>query len=93
MEFPRLVYKSASVHELAEDAKHFDSLISAGWFPSVPDAIAGKKAVSNKDESPVDQGDDPTRDELEQKATELGIKFDKRTSDAKLVERIAELIG
>ena len=32
---------------------------------------------------------DPTRDELEQKATELSIKFDGRTSDKKLRDQIA----
>jgi hypothetical protein len=40
----------------------------------------------------VDIADDapPTREELEQKAQELGIKFDGRTSDAKLEKLINE---
>ena len=33
-----------------------------------------------------------TREELEQKAKELGIKFDGRTSDAKLNKLIAEKV-
>lgn len=34
----------------------------------------------------------PTREELEQKATELGIKFDGRTTDKKLAAKIAEAV-
>lgn len=34
----------------------------------------------------------PTRAELEQKATELGIKFDGRTTDKKLAAKIAEAL-
>lgn len=39
-----------------------------------------------EDDAPV------TRAELEEKATELGIKFDGRTTDAKLAERIEEAL-
>lgn len=35
----------------------------------------------------------PTREELETKATELGLKFDGRTSDKKLTKLIAEALG
>ena len=35
----------------------------------------------------------PTRDELVQKAKELGIRVTKRTSDEKLLEKITEAIG
>jgi hypothetical protein len=34
----------------------------------------------------------PTRIELETKATELGIKFDGRTTDNKLSEKINEVL-
>lgn len=34
----------------------------------------------------------PTREELEQKANELGIKFDGRTTDRKLLEKIEEVL-
>lgn len=34
----------------------------------------------------------PTREELEAKATELGIKFDKRTTDKRLLDKIAEAL-
>jgi hypothetical protein len=34
-----------------------------------------------------------TRAEIEQKANELGIKFDRRTTDKKLIERIESALG
>ena len=41
----------------------------------------------------VTENDMPTREELETKATELGLKFDGRTSDKKLTKLIAEALG
>lgn len=40
--------------------------------------------------APVDEKSPPTREEMEQQATLLGLKFDKRTSDRRLLERINE---
>jgi hypothetical protein len=34
----------------------------------------------------------PSREELETKATELGIKFDKRTTDKRLLDKITEAL-
>lgn len=85
MKFPRLVYKSASIHLGVKSAEEFGAAIKAGWFASVPDALA-----------PKDEADDtkaPTREELEVKATELGIKFDGRTTDAKLGKLIEEALS
>jgi hypothetical protein len=39
-----------------------------------------------------DEGSPPTREELEEKANELGIKFDGRTTDRKLLEKIEEVL-
>ena len=77
MEFPRLVYKSESAHELARTADEFDRLIAAGWYATVPEALAGRH------EQPIDDSP-PTRAELEAKALELGLKFDGRNSDSGL---------
>ena len=49
--------------------------------------LAGKPAAADPVEVPDDNAS-PTREELEQKATELGIKFDGRTSDKRLLARI-----
>lgn len=40
--------------------------------------------------APVDEKSPPTREEMEQQATLLGLKFDRRTSDRRLLERINE---
>lgn len=98
MKFPRLVYKSASNHLCVNDEAEYKAAISAGWFASVPEALAPKLpekkaevpevqvSVEPKDNAP------PTRAEMEAKATELGIKFDGRTTDAKLLKMIAEAV-
>ena len=94
MEFPTLVYRCPGTHQRpggtyayrqASDADQFAAALDDGWFATLPEAIDGKTA------SPPQQDDDtpPTRAELEQKATELQIKFDGRTSDRKLRDLIA----
>jgi hypothetical protein len=87
MEFPRLVYKSAAEHTVADTKEEFDLLRKDGWFASVPEALAGEHEVA-KHEPAADAA--PTRAELEEKATELGIKFGKKTTDAKLSAAITE---
>lgn len=84
MIFPRLVYKSASDHMLVQDQDEFDLQRKKGWFATVPEAITGAHDVA-------DEGQ-PTREELEQKASELALKFDGRTSDAKLGKMIEEAL-
>jgi hypothetical protein len=95
MEFPRLVYRCPGPFPRAggtygtkpvNTEAEFDSAVADGWFDTLPDAIEGKPPV------PVVPADDapPTRDELEAKARELGIKFDGRTTDKKLSAAIDE---
>lgn len=67
-----------------------DAALSAGWFRTMPEAIAG---VAVNHVAPVDEKSPPTRAELEQMASELGIKFDGRTSDRKLSALIDEKLG
>lgn len=78
----------------AKDKAQYDAMIANGWFPSYEDAAAGKIAAgiieaAEAFEDAVDDVSDPTREEMEQIAEELGIGFNKRTSDKKLAERIA----
>lgn len=84
----------------AQDQIEFDALIASGWFETIaeaqdaqnkpaPAAQVAPQAVqvqASADNAP------PTRVELEIKAAELGIKFDGRTTDAKLSERIDEAL-
>lgn len=68
-----------------------DQTIAMGWFATIPEALAAV-AAAEPDDVPAD--DAPvTRAELEAKATELGLKFDGRTSDAKLLAKIDEALN
>lgn len=78
----------------AKDRAEFDTLLAKGWYPSYYDAVAGKQAkkvieAAEAFEDAIDEVSEPTREELETKAKELGVSFNKRTSDKKLAERIA----
>lgn len=84
----------------AQDQKEFDALIAAGWFETIAAAqdaqskpVLVVQVAPQAVESlvPADNAA-PTRAELEIKATELGIKFDGRTTDSKLSERIEEAL-
>lgn len=103
-DFPTIMYRVPGPHKKprggfyaycgAADQEQFDSLLKRGWFASYEEAAAGKSASDIIDaaeafEDAVDDVSPPTRDELEIKAKELGVSFNARTSDKKLVERIA----
>jgi hypothetical protein len=64
-----------------------DAALANGWFNTLPEAIAGKTSlVEVKENAP------PTREELEQKARELGVKFSKNTKDEQLNELIEKAL-
>jgi D-alanyl-D-alanine carboxypeptidase len=55
-----------------------------------------KQCFPSRIDAPVIEAQDdapPTREELEAKATELGIKFDGRTKDKKLGQLIQDRLG
>jgi hypothetical protein len=90
MSFPTIVYKCPGDHHRAggtysyrgaEDSEALGKLLSEGWFATLPEAIDGKAAEAEDNAA-------PTRAELEEKATELGISFDGRTTDKRLGEKI-----
>jgi len=90
MIFPTLVYKCPGDHHCTggtysyaavADEAELAAKRALGWFLTLPEAMAGES------EEPADNAP-PTRAELEAKATELGIKFDGRTTDAALMRRI-----
>lgn len=103
MEFPTLVYRCPGEHQRlggtysylpVKDKDQYGAAISEGWFPTLPQAIDWKMYVAESEsetkaeEVVSDDTAPPTRAELEQKAAELGIKFDGRTGDKKLGELI-----
>lgn len=93
-DFPRMVYQTGGTEEIhggkfathiVNDQDELDAALADGWHMTTCEA----KAATEK---PGDGGHDdnapPTRAELEQKATELGVEFSPRIGDAKLAERI-----
>lgn len=96
-QFPTIVYKGHGPHSraggtydyaAANDQEEFDAKLADGWFTTLPEAIdAHDKPVVKSDNAP------PTRKELEAKAKELSIKFDKKTTDAELSAAITAALA
>ena len=78
-----MLYKHPGKHKIhgdsfdyvVVDAEGVEAKLAEGWSRTTSEAL---------ESSP------PTREELELKASELGIEFDGRTSDKKLLERITD---
>jgi hypothetical protein len=103
MSFPTIVYKCPGQHSAfagqtyaysaARDEDELAELVKAGWHDSLVAAVNAVNGVSVEKVEDVDDESAPTRAELEDKARELGLKFDGRTSDAKLGRMIIEALG
>lgn len=106
-DYPTMVYRTPGPHRASgggtfdylgvDDAAAFKAALSAGWRATIAEAIAGKAASAilsevKEAQEAVDDVSPATRDELEQKAKELGIGFNSRTSDTVLAQRIAEAV-
>ena len=103
-EFPTIVYRTPGPYRgpkgatydyrgIADQAALQDAL-GGGWHLTLPDAIAGLHArtvVAEMAEAQeaIETVTDETREALEAKAKALGVSFNWKTSDAKLIERIA----
>lgn len=107
-EFPDMVYRVPGLHNTGggetfdykgvNDQDELDAALADGWHRTLPDAIGAVvsaaeviEAVSEAQDA-IDDVTPATRDELEQKAKELGVSFNSRTSDAVLAQRIAEAL-
>lgn len=98
MKYSNIVYRCPGPHQrpggtfdylgVNSEAEHAQAL-KDGWFETMPEAIDGKSSL--KELPPVDLP--PTRDELEQKAKQLNIKFDKKMSDEVLTKKISDALG
>jgi hypothetical protein len=99
--YPRMLYRQPGGEELhggrfatlvvANEADEAAALAD-GWSLTSDEAKAAREASLNAELQAQQAAADvapPTRAELEQKASELGIKFDGRTSDKKLRDLIA----
>lgn len=68
--------------------KDLESALADGWVKTLAETV---KPVQVEPVEPEDNSP-PSREELELKATDLGIKFDGRTSDKKLLALIEEAL-
>lgn len=105
IQFPTIVYKSPGSRRNAQGTydyvgvktqEEFDRRIANGWHPSQAAAFASLKQTRAPEITPSPAPileSAPNRSELEHKATELGLKFDGRTTDKKLFERIQQALG
>ncbi len=85
---PHGTYDFAGVN----NAEELQAKLKEGWFSSLSEAIESKKVEPVVKESKTDDIAPPSRQELEEKATELGIKFDGRFSDKKISQLIDEAL-
>lgn len=53
MQFPRLVYKSASNHILVENEAEHAAALQDGWHATVPDALGHKQVIQTPTVAPV----------------------------------------
>lgn len=101
MEFPTMVYRCPGEHHAHSGATYkyrpvtgkdeLDDLLKSGWSLTLVEAVDAWK--NPKVEKQIqEENSPPTREELESKAKELGIKFDGRTGDAKLLKLINERV-
>lgn len=95
-EFPKMLFKAGGPHEIhgnkfdtliVNDETEQEAALAEGWHPTTPEALA---ATAKAPDEKSDGTDAPTREELEQKAKELGIEFSPNIGDKKLAERIEE---
>ena len=93
---PGTTYRAESV----ADASELAAALSAGWFATLPEAVeaflapspsSSQEGLSEPESETADEAP-LTRESLEAKAAELGLKVDKRWGDKRLMEEIAKAL-
>ena len=105
-DFPRFVYQAKGRfqrkggtydYEWVQTPEEQEKLLKEGWFESLEAAINPPKSTAPNEKSTpepvVDDNSPPSREELEAKAAELGIKVDGRHSDKKIAQLIDEALS
>lgn len=96
MAYPRTLYRISLVPSvypalLVHNETEHRAARAVGWRDSIPEAIADAESEPDTLEE-IDDVSLPTREKMESKARQLGISFNKRTSDTKLLERIEKAL-
>lgn len=75
------------------EQSELDKALDNGWYASPAEAkVKGEVAIKVAAQD-MEDTTPPTRAELEMKATELGIEFNRRTKDAALLAKIESVLG
>lgn len=86
-QFPQMIYKAGGNEEIhggrfatliVQDAAELDAALAGGWSLTTTEATKAVAPAGPDDNAP------PTRDELKQKATDLGLTFAGNISTEKL---------
>ena len=96
--FPTILYRCPGEHQCnggtfdwmpVKDSAEFDAAIGDGWHKTLYEAMnpLAEEKIIPADDAP------PTREEMEEKARELNIPFNKRTSDEIILTRITEALN
>ena len=106
MSFPTMVYRCPGPHQRkggtydykgVKNQTELDAALESGWHATLP-AATGEIVAADIDRikgeiEALGDNDPPTRAELEQQAKELGIKFNKKTTDDELRKQIDVELG
>jgi len=101
MEFPVFVYRCPGAHfgpsgtsyesTCVNDEDQLQSALKDGWSKTLVEAVISfiepKKSIDSAKEI---SNFAPTREEMLQQADKIGLKIDRRWSDAKLIDKINE---
>lgn len=97
--FPTMVYKDGGTHQRpggtfsymgVNSPEEMKEAIACGWSDSLEKAANGD---SEPVEDTIDEASPPTREELEAKAKDLGIKFTHRSKDKTIADKIAKALS
>lgn len=101
MSYPTLMFRCPGPHfahdgqtyeyVAVQDEEQLHARLKEDWSVSLLEAVAHANCP-NEDVDDQEEDHPATREELEVKAKELGIKFDGRTSDASLLKKIEEAV-
>jgi hypothetical protein len=95
---PTMLYKCPGPHPIhggfydttIVDASEIDKALSEGWYLTTPDAKAAHEAQQAAAATLVADNAAPTREELLQKAVELGLEVNPAWGDKRLGAEIAK---
>ncbi|MNN69754.1 hypothetical protein D3C81_1855660 [compost metagenome] len=99
-DYPTLMFRCPGAH-FAHNGQTYDWIsveskeqlidrLEAGWSVTLLEAVAIANEHEREEELPVVAPESADRHELEVLAKELGVKFDGRTSDSLLLQRIKD---